>query len=74
MLKAYSNQGIILGLSAENIRRLKSGKPIKFNLTELNGHPDAPILPDVNVIILAGDTEKNMANTLLKLAGEKRRI
>lgn len=74
MLKAYSNKGIILGLSADNIRRLKNDQPIKFNLTELNGHNDAPILPDVDIIIFAGDTEKNMANMLLKSAGVKKRI
>ena len=71
MLKAYTSAGLILGLSELNIEKLKAGQPIKFNLNELNHHPDAPRLPDLNIIILAGTTEKEMANELLKLCNKE---
>jgi hypothetical protein len=72
MLKAFSNQGIILGLSAENIKRLTNYQPIKFNLTELNGPHDGPTLPDVDIFIIFGETEKEIANDLLKAHATRR--
>ena len=49
MLKARTNTGLfILGLDAENIRRLTSGQPIIVNLAEIGGTDD--------VMIIAGDT------------------
>lgn len=43
----------MLGLSDENMQRLKKGEPIKFNLNELG-------LPENDVIIFNGRTEQSM--------------
>lgn len=53
MIKAKKGNMIILGLSDENIERLKSGQPIKFNLKELG-------LSDMEVLIFNGKTEQVM--------------
>lgn len=57
MIKALSNDLIILGLSKINIERLQEGHPISFNLSEI-GLPDRPVL------IFAGDNEKSMVQDL----------
>jgi hypothetical protein len=46
-----------LGLSYENLRRLKAGQPIRFNLSEMN-------LPPAEVLIFAGKTEEGMKGHL----------
>ena len=50
------------GLSAENIKRLKQGKPIAFSLHELGteGH----------ILIYYGATEQSMTQELLRIVGE----
>lgn len=49
MLRARRSDGlIILGIDAENVKRLKSGQPILVALAELGGHDD--------VCIMYGDT------------------
>lgn len=53
MIKAKTSKGIILGLSDENLERLKAGQPIVFNLSELG-------LPDNEVMIFNGKTEQDM--------------
>lgn len=53
MIKFKKGNTIVLGLSDENISRLKDGQPIKFNLSELG-------LPDNTVIIFNGKTEDEM--------------
>lgn len=53
MIKFKKGNTIVLGLSDENISRLKAGQPIKFNLSELG-------LPDNTVIIFNGKTEDEM--------------
>lgn len=63
MIKAVAatNQGslVILGLSRENCTRLLAGKPIEVNLRELD-----PRLPEVTVLLFAGETEEVMAQQL----------
>lgn len=53
MVKASKGNLIILGLSDENLERLKSGQPIKFNLAELS-------MGDIDVFIFHGKTEQAM--------------
>jgi len=68
MIKAVTTKGdIILGLSNENIRRLKKGEPITFNLQELIGS-------DRNVIIFHGKTEKEMLKTMKPAIKEATKI
>lgn len=54
MIKMRKGNTLILGLSEENIKRLKSDQPIKFNLNVL--------IPGQNyeVFIIAGKTEESM--------------
>jgi hypothetical protein len=64
MLRARLNNGVfILGLDAENIRRLKDGKPILVSLAELGGTDD--------VLIMAGETLNDIAADLEKVTGQK---
>jgi hypothetical protein len=48
---------IVLGLSAENVRRLQEDKPILIDLAELG-------LPSQRVLIFTGTTEAEMAAEL----------
>jgi hypothetical protein len=64
MLKAKTNNGIfILGLEAENIKRLKQGKPILVSLAELGGTDD--------VMIMYGETVQDIAKELEDASGSK---
>ena len=56
MIKARSGDAIVLGLSAENIRRLQAGQPMKFSLRELG--------IDQTMYIVAGDTEQSILDDL----------
>jgi hypothetical protein len=59
MIKAKSNNNdLILGLSEENIIKLKNGEPIKFSLTQ--------IFPELtgNCLIFYGKTETEMMKML----------
>lgn len=58
MIKMRKDKTIILGLSEENIKRLQSNQPIRFNLDVLV--PGS----DLKVFIIAGKTEESMALTL----------
>lgn len=58
MIKALSDNLVILGLSKINIERLQSGMPISINLKDLG-------LPDQPIVIFTGDTEKTMAKEML---------
>lgn len=52
-----------IGISAENVARLKQGKPIHVSLEELN-------LPwKADVMLMYGDTEQVMAETLKEFIG-----
>jgi len=65
MITARKGNLIILGLSDENMKRLKDDQPIKFKLSELK-------LPDnydnYEVMIYNGRTEETMAATLNQMA------
>lgn len=60
MVKAVKGNMIILGLSDENLNRLKKDQPIKFNLQELG-------LPDYDVVIFNGKTEQDMKTQMIKV-------
>lgn len=51
---------IILGLSAENVRRLKAGQPVHVDGRQIE-------MPDVDVILFAGDTEASMTADLVRM-------
>lgn len=53
MIKALKGNMIVLGLSEENIKRLQTDQPIKFNLQELG-------LPDYDVFIFTAKDEQTM--------------
>ena len=57
MLKASAGKTVILGLSHENLKRLKKGNPIKLNLSEMG-------FDDQEIIIMSGATEQSMAAML----------
>jgi hypothetical protein len=52
-------QCILLGLSSGNLKRLKAGKPIKVNGTEMG--------MDTDIVIFWGRTEKSMVRDLQKV-------
>lgn len=59
MIKAKTSNGdLLLGLSDENINRLKKGEPIKFRLSE--------VFPELNgdCLIFSGRTELDMMKSL----------
>ena len=56
MLKARANNLLLFGLSEENIRRLKLGKPISIDCHEL-GY-------EIRVVIVYGVTEEAIAQEL----------
>lgn len=59
MLKARTSNGaFILGLDAENIKRLQAGKPILLSLAEIGGTDD--------IVIMYGETTQDM---LIELEG-----
>lgn len=51
---------LLLGLSAENMRRLSRGKPIRISSAETK----AMGLPELTVVILGGDTESDIIDDL----------
>lgn len=53
MIKALRGNQIILGLSDENIERLKKDQPIKFNLQEMG-------LQDLDIFIFNGRDNQTM--------------
>jgi hypothetical protein len=59
MIKARKGKTIILGLSDENIDRLKKGQPILFNMKK-----DLE-LEDYDVLIFNGRTEESMYESML---------
>lgn len=64
MLRARTNNGIfILGIDAENVKRLKAGKPILVSLAELGGQDD--------VLICYGDTLADLQRELEQAMGSK---
>lgn len=57
MIKAKKGNMMILGLSDENIKRLKNDQPIKFNMSTLG-------FPDIWVLIFTGKDEQAMGKTM----------
>jgi len=58
---------LILGLSHQNLDRLRAKQPIVFNLREVG-------LPDCEVMIVADETEEKMQAELEKRFGAPRNI
>ncbi len=56
---ADGRTAVFLGLSRDNTVRLHEGKPIPVRLREL--HPD---LPDLDVVLVAGETEDDIREDL----------
>lgn len=50
---------ILLGLSAENCRRLVAGQPISVRVDHVD-----PRLPAMNVLLVGGQTEQDIARDL----------
>jgi hypothetical protein len=64
MLRARLSNGVfVLGLDAENIRRLQAGQPILVSLAEMGGDDD--------VLIMAGETLNDIAADLEKVTLQK---
>jgi hypothetical protein len=64
MLRARMSNGVfILGLDAENLKRLKAGKPILVSLAQIGGKDD--------VLIMYGDTIQDIKKELESASGEK---
>ena len=64
MIRARLSNGLfILGIDAENVKRLKDGKPIMVSLAELGGSDD--------VCIMYGETVQAIADELERASGEK---
>ncbi len=63
MLKARSGTLIILGLSDENLERLKGGEPIKFKMEDLQ-IPEGVKLSELDFYIFNGKDEQAMADML----------
>ena len=63
MIKARSNKLIILGLSDENLIRLKKGEPIKFKFSDLE-IPKGVELSELDFYIFNGKDEQAMAEML----------
>lgn len=58
-IKANGAAMVILGLSRENTTRLHDGQPILVNARNID-----PRLPDVDIAIVAGETEEAIAADL----------
>lgn len=62
MLRArLSNGAFVLGIDAENVRRLKKGQPIRVNLAELGGTDQ--------VFIMYGETFEDIQRELEAASG-----
>lgn len=62
MLIAKTNSGLmILGIDAENVRRLKAGEPIVKSLSRFGGKDD--------VVIIYGETTDAIREDLARLTG-----
>lgn len=53
MIKIKKGNALVFGLSDENIKRLKDGNPIHFNLNELG-------MPNTDIFIFNGRDEQEM--------------
>lgn len=62
ILARLSDGTFILGIDAENVRRLREGKPIVVSLAELGGSDD--------VVIMYGETLQHIARELEESSGQ----
>jgi hypothetical protein len=68
MIKARKNKLLILGLSEENMKRLKDGQPIKFPMD----HLQIPNMPEgYEIIIFSGKTEESMQLMMMSLSNSQ---
>lgn len=68
MLKIRAKENVIvLGLSEMNIKRLREGKPIKFNLKELG-------MSDIDILIFTGRDEHTMAEEFKQFIGPETKV
>lgn len=64
MIRARASNGtFILGIDAENVKRLKDGKPILVSLAEMGGKDD--------VLIMYGETLQDIQRELEEASGSK---
>jgi hypothetical protein len=68
MIKMRSDNTLIFGLSDMNMKKLKEGKPIKFNLKDLKVTGMDP--DKLKIAIFNGRTEESMTNQMLDLFGK----
>lgn len=65
MLKARLSNGVfILGLDAENIKRLKEGKPVMVSLAALGGTDDVAIMYGETLADIQAELESASGETL----------
>lgn len=63
MIRARLNNGVcILGIDAENVRRLKQGQPIRVDLSQMGGRD--------TVVLMYGETMAAIARELERLNGK----
>ena len=63
MLRArLTNGNFLLGIDAENVRRMREGKPIVVDLTPMGGTDQ--------ILIMYGDTQADIARELEELTGQ----
>lgn len=67
MIKAKKENMMILGLSYENLRRLKNDEPIKFNMTDLG-------FGNIEVLIFTAKDEATMIDMMRDSIGPETKI
>ena len=60
---------LLLGVTRENIRRLTAGQPIRVSAETHPGFPD-----HLRVLIVFGETERTLAETLKPFIGEQTKV
>lgn len=68
MIKMRSDNTLIFGLSDMNMKKMKEGKPIKFNLKDLQVTGMDP--DKLKIAIFNGRTEESMTDQMLDLFGK----
>lgn len=62
MLRARLNGVFVLGIDAENVRRLQAGQPINVDLAELGGQGE--------ILLMYGNTMADIAKELEQVTGQ----
>lgn len=72
MIKAMAHTAkgdiIVLGISAENVRRLIDGQPILFDPAALHIEPGTPI---AGITLFYGETDQELVGLMKELIGPK---